>query len=52
MGEVQREGGYQGKELGTSGRREFAVESLLGEEAGERVLPALQEGVLRWVYGR
>ena len=51
-GEVQREGGYHGKELGASGRREFAVERLLGKEAGERVLPALQwEGVLRWGYG-
>ena len=51
-GEVQREGGYYGKELGASGRREFAVERLLGEEAGERVLPALQGGgVLRWGYG-
>ena len=47
------EGGeYHGKELGTSGRREFAVERLLGEVAGERVLPALQGGgVLRWGYG-
>ena len=45
-------GGCHGKELGASGRREFAVERLLGEVAGERVLPALQEGgVLRWGYG-
>ena len=51
-GEVQRERGYHGKELGASGRREFAVEWLLGEEAGERVLPVLQGGgVLRWGYG-
>ena len=42
LGEVQRDGGYHGKELGASGRREVAVERLLGEEAGERVLPALQ----------
>jgi len=41
LGEIQREG-YHGKELGASGRREFAVERLLGEVAGERVLPALQ----------
>ena len=40
---------YHGKELGASGRREFAVERLLGEMAGERVLPALQGGVvLHW----
>jgi len=47
------EGGeYHGKELGASGRREFAVERLLGEVAGERVLPALQEGgALRLGYG-
>jgi len=46
------EGGeYYGKELGASGRREFAVERLLGVVAGERVLPALQGGgVLRWEY--
>ena len=50
--EVQGEGGYPEKELGASGRREFAVERLLGEEAGEWVLPALQgEVVLRWGYG-
>jgi len=43
---------YPGKELGASGRREFVVERLLGEVAGERVLPALQGGgVLRWRYG-
>ena len=43
--------GYHGKELGTSGRREFVVERLLGEVAGERVLPALQGGfVLGWGY--
>ena len=42
-------GGYYGKELGASGRREFAVERLLGEVAGKRVLPALQGGVVfRW----
>ena len=55
MGEFRRrsEGeGYHGKALGTSGRREFAVERLLGEVAGERVLPALQGGVVvRWGYG-
>ena len=45
-GDVQRERGYHGKELGESGRREFAVERLLGEVAGERVLPALQGGVV------
>ena len=47
------EGGeYHGKELGASGRREFAVERLLEEMAGELVLPALQGGgVLRWGYG-
>ena len=47
------EGGeYHRKELGASGRRELAVERLLGEVAGERVLPALQGGgVLRWGYG-
>jgi len=47
------EGGeYHGKELGASGRREFAVERLLGEVAGQRVLPALQGGgVLRWGDG-
>jgi len=47
------EGGeYHGKELGASGRREFAVERLLGEVAGAQVLPALQAGgVLRWGYG-
>jgi len=47
------EGGeYHGKELGASGRREFPVERLLGEVAGEQVLPALQGGaVLRWGYG-
>ena len=50
-GEVQRERGYHGKVLGGSGRREFAVERLLGEVAGERVLPALQGGVvLSWGY--
>ena len=44
--------GYHGKELDASRRREFAVERLLGEGAGERVLPALQGGVvLRWGYG-
>ena len=37
------EGGEShGKELGASGRREFGVERLLVEVAGERVLPALQ----------
>ena len=41
-------GEYHGKELGASGRREFAVERFLGEVAGERVLPVLQGGgVLR-----
>jgi len=47
------EGGeYHGKKLGASGRREFAVERLQGEVAGERVLPALQGGgVLSWRYG-
>ena len=40
------------KELDASRRREFAVERLLGEGAGERVLPALQGGVvLRRGYG-
>ena len=35
-----------------SGRRELVVERILGEEAGERVLPELQGGgVLRWGYG-
>ena len=44
--------GYHGKELGTSGMSEFPVERLLGEVAGEWVLPALQGGaVLRWGYG-
>ena len=44
-------GGYDGKELATSGRREFAVKRLLGVVAGERVLPALQGGgVLYWGY--
>jgi len=39
------EGGeYHRKELGASGRREFTVERLLGEVAGERVLPAVQGG--------
>jgi len=43
---------YPGKELGASGRKEFAVERLLEEVAGERVLLALQGGgVLRWGYG-
>ena len=51
-GEVQRQRGYHGKEPGPSGRREFAVERLLGEVAGEWVLPALQGGVvLRRGYG-
>ena len=51
LGEVQREGGYYGKELDVSGRREFAVERLLREEAGEPVLPVLQGGgVLHWGY--
>jgi len=37
------EGGeYHGKELGASGRREFAGARLLGEVAGVRVLLALQ----------
>jgi len=47
------EGGeYHGKKLGASGRREFSVERLLGEVAGEWVLLALQGGgVLRWGYG-
>jgi len=46
------EGGeYHGKELGAFGTREFAVKRLLGEVAGERVLPALQGGgVLGWGY--
>ena len=35
-----------------SGRREFTVKMLLGEVAGERVLLALQGGVVfRWEYG-
>ena len=43
--------GYPRKEQGASGTREFVVERLLGEVAGERVLPALQGGlVLRWGY--
>jgi len=46
------EGGeYHGKELGASRKRAFVVERLLGEVAGERILPALQGGVvLRWGY--
>jgi len=52
FGKGSEGGEYHGKELGASGRREFAVERLLGEVAGERVLPALQgRGVLRWGYG-
>ena len=44
--------GYHGKKLGPSGRREFTVERHLREVAGERVLPALQGGVvLCWGYG-
>ena len=51
-GEVLREGVYHVKELGTSGRREFAVERLLREEAGERVVqPPQGGGVLPWGYG-
>jgi len=51
FGRGSQGGEYHGKELGASGRREFTVETLLGEVAGERVLPALQGGgVLRWVW--
>jgi len=47
------EGGvYHGQELGASGRREFTVERLLGEVAGERMLSVQQGGgVVRWGYG-
>ena len=37
---------YHGKELNVSRRRELAVERLLGEVADERVLLALQGGVV------
>ena len=38
--------GYHEKELDASRRREFGVERLLGERAGEQVLPALHGGVV------
>jgi len=44
FGRGSEAGEYHGKELGASGRREFAVKRVLGEVAGERVLPALQGG--------
>ena len=51
-GKIQRESRYHVKELGASGRREFLVERLQGEVAGEQVLLALQGGVgLHWGYG-
>ena len=52
FGRGSEEGKYHGKELGASGRREFAVERLVGKGAGERLPPALQGGgFLRWGYG-